>query len=117
MTRRKVDALIVACPKCRAAVGDPCVALGTLSGDCNFNGVHRARQAIAIANETPVPPRARGACTCVNHLGTPKAQHKTRAAALQWATRTRRVQGMRLEPYPCPTTDRWHIRSARQARP
>lgn len=53
-----------------------------------------------------------GHCGCRNHLGRAKQLHRSRLAALTWATRAAK-HGMRLEPYRCPTTRGWHIRTAR----
>lgn len=65
----------------------------------------------------PAWSKSSSRCRCRNHLGSPKQQHRSRAAAVQWAVRSSRVRGMRLEPYRCPTSNRWHIRTAREARP
>lgn len=55
-------------------------------------------------------------CRCINHLGGPKQQHRTKDAALGWIVSQGLRHGAALEVYPCPTTDRWHVRS-RKARP
>lgn len=59
------------------------------------------------------------ACRCTNHMGGPKMRHRSREAALLWALRQPAragFAGMRLEPYQCPTSSCWHIRTARAAR-
>jgi len=53
-------------------------------------------------------------CACRNHLGGPKVQHRSREVAIRWALRYGPVQGLRLEPYRCPTSGCWHIRTARR---
>lgn len=95
--------LAVRCPACGAPPTVGCY----LTGD----QTHRLRKQFAKQIRTYI------GCRCNNHMGTPKAQHKSRAAALQWCIRgaaKRGVAGMRFEPYPCPTSNRWHIRTARK---
>lgn len=53
------------------------------------------------------------ACNCRNHLGRPKQQHATKTKALVWIVRTGMRHGMTLEPYPCPTSKKWHVRTRR----
>jgi len=54
----------------------------------------------------------RTTCECLNHLHHPKTLHETRDAALAWMTH-KASWGLRLEVYPCPTADGFHVRTAR----
>ncbi len=108
-------ALAAGCPTCGAAPGKACRRLGGPRGGSPRGGFHKHRVKLATPSTPPTKPK----CECTNHLGHPKAQHKTRQAAITWAlrsTRKRGLAGMRFEPYHCPTSDSWHIRTARDTR-
>ena len=45
-------------------------------------------------------------CGCRNHLGKPKMQHKSRAAAMEVVGRHGRDHA---RAYRCPDSDRWHV--------
>lgn len=113
------DPLAVECPKCRAPKGEPCVVLGTLTGEepekGQFAEAHRARR--DTADSTPkvlIKAPKIPTCKCTNHMGAHKSLYRTQVAAVQWAARSPRVRGMRMEPYRCPTSDGWHLRTPRQ---
>lgn len=107
--KRDPRLLKVACPGCGRPAGKPC------SDDVAKDTVHKWRRQAAIeAGVIPADP-AKAKCACRNHMGGPKIQHRTQAAALAWILRSR-SDGMRYEPYKCPTADRWHVRTARTPR-
>lgn len=59
------------------------------------------------------PQTVTAVCECRNHRGNPKVSHPTKNAAIHWSLTDRKVRGLRLEFYRCPTTDAWHVRTAR----
>jgi hypothetical protein len=105
--RRVMSPLDVICPSCWAKPGNPCSTL-------KAGSVHKTRRQHAEAKAYELSLTGRSVCTCTNHLGRPKVQHKSKQAALTWMLKHRQVRGMRLEPYRCPTSNRWHVRTARK---
>lgn len=103
------DPLGVKCPRCHAAPGTPCYTAGTHKDRRRWAEDDAAVQRLIEQNR----PSTDG-CQCRNHLGHPKAQYRTAIAAVAWAARGKRgTRGLRMEPYRCPTSECWHIRTAR----
>jgi len=100
-----IDPLSVPCPRCGVSLGKMC-RIG--------QGTHRDRWGLAKARAREHHPPTKTGCQCTNHMGGAKVQHRSRAAAVAWVLRSRAPKGMRYEPYRCPSSDKWHIRTARQ---
>lgn len=67
------------------------------------------RQADQFLRRPKKPPR----CVCTNHLGGPKQQFKTRDGAINAILKNHLWTGKGYAVYPCPTSDRFHVRSKR----
>lgn len=68
-----------------------------------------------LADDTrPRPGTTHTGCTCRNHLGRPKQQHKSKQAALDAILRQHLRHGGTFEAYRCPSSDRWHVRTVRR---
>jgi hypothetical protein len=74
--------------------------------DAERQAQHQIQKHLGVQKK---PPR----CTCTNHIGGPKQQFKTRDAALTAIIRTHAWTGKGYSVYPCPTSDRFHVRSHR----
>lgn len=63
--------------------------------------------------------RKRGpACTCRNHLGKPKSQHRSREAAITAIIRRHMRHGGGFIAYPCPTRPgTFHVATERKQQP
>jgi len=57
---------------------------------------------------------AKSGCKCRNHLRKPKQQHASKDAALTAIIRTHSKHGGSFSAYPCPTSDKWHVRTDRK---
>lgn len=116
-----LDATGVVCPTCRAEVGERCVygagpRVGQVRDGSHSKRKEAARKTVGLS-WVPVVGTSKSGCSCTNHLGQPKQAHRSRQSAVSWAAsnwvRKRGIGGMRFEVYRCPTSDRWHIRTAR----
>jgi hypothetical protein len=107
-------ALTVICPQCWAKPGQPC------RPSSKTHGVRRTRaqdDAILAKQLAKRAEQGKPACACRNHLGRPKVGYRTRERAVQWALTSKRdIKGMRMEPYRCPTSEKWHMRTAKEPR-
>ena len=57
------------------------------------------------------PHQGGPSCTCRNHLGKPKQQHRSRDQAISAIVRRHMRRGGTFRAYRCPTSPKWHVTS------